>query len=344
MRSNKLISFILCIVLITLSISVAVQATQNKDVVTKRKINEPGAPVQTVKEDNTTQNDNKSNANRSTIKIYDFGTKPATANKTNAKDSSLNVIYAHGWVTIPVEKWSTLRTTNVPGIYQWIRGCTNGTPDASYFFYHTKRHQMHIVSTYMKDDSASPNHHQTLTAITDLLPDDKKQFEQYGNKTNSFTHEGKLYTIPKPVSPICDNIPKQPKNEIGEKDRIDKIAKKLHTTKIPGVYSSNNGYGMGCCGIRLNAYYFYNTKTKKLVEIPEASVPIRQVYRNTHRAEFLSTIGPGAMDTTKELGDLEEEYKLYGNKTDTFTHEGKVYKIPAPKVLQGRTDEWVNVK
>ena len=62
MKNNKLISLILCLILITLSISVAgiVQAAQTKDVVTKRKINEPEAPVQTVKEDNTTQTDNKS--------------------------------------------------------------------------------------------------------------------------------------------------------------------------------------------------------------------------------------------------------------------------------------------
>ena len=77
----------------------------------------------------------------------------------------------------------------------------------------------------------------------------------------------------------------------------------LRTTYVPGVYcQQGDDYGT----YRRQRHFYYNTKNRQMVEIP----------------------GKYFISSPKDLGELENDYELYGNKSDTFTHNGKTYKIP----------------
>ena len=77
----------------------------------------------------------------------------------------------------------------------------------------------------------------------------------------------------------------------------------LRTTFVPGVYCQQvDDYGQ----YRRQRHFFYNTEKHAMIEIPK-----------TYH-----------VSSPKDLRYLEKEYTKYSNKSDTFTHNGKQYKIP----------------
>ncbi len=344
MKNKKLIAIMFSFMLVTISVVAYAQATTGSDVVTKRKISNPNTTTQTVKRDNTSQT-----KRNTSIKMVDTGTQ--ATNKTGAKGPRITSVYT-SWGRLPIGKWGQLRTTNVPGIYQLIHGCKNGIPQSSYYFYKPKEKMgANMVEIVRFVDADYNQKNDTYTAKRDLPPikslndlDNywREGYNKYANKSNSFTHDGKKYTIPKPVTPICDNIPEIPSsskttvpqnNTHTEWHPVEGLVKHLRTTNVPGVYQEE--IGCGVCGSVYRQYYFYNTKTKKMVKVPKSNdTNTLKQYKfnqtNNNHYKFSLTRINDNITSTKDLGDLEEEFKLYGNKTNTINHNGKVYKIEAP--------------
>lgn len=80
----------------------------------------------------------------------------------------------------------------------------------------------------------------------------------------------------------------------------------LRTTNVGGIFCQQ----VADDGTYHNQkHYFYNNKTKKLVEVPHT---------------FYVAIGSKG----KELNDLQQEYLEYGEKTNIIYCDGKKYEIP----------------
>ena len=315
--------------LVSISVVAYAQATTGSDVMTKRKLNPTQKSTQT-KNNPTPQTGNKNTTNVQT-KTYNAGTQPINKNnvdKTKIDDPEHGKIVAWGmWTALPVERWGLLRTTNEPGIYQLIRSCTNGNPNVMYFYYNKREKRMKQVTVYVQ------NNNKTI----ELVRAHKNAFTRDGNKSNSFTHNGKLYTIQKPVTPICNNIPKHQEIVFRKTLDVEELVTKLHTTRVPGVYAEYSPLyyehlsPCKCAKYEEMRFYFYNTKIKKMVLIPTIhETPMIDKDRKNRDINGLTPLLYSPINSTKDLGDLEEEYKLYGNKTDTITHNGKVYKIQPP--------------
>lgn len=130
----------------------------------------------------------------------------------------------------------------------------------------------------------------TSISSTKDLGNLENEYKMYSNKSDIFTHNGRTYIIPS----ITPNVTRE--LNIGS-------WKYLKTTGISGIYQ------MECfCGKcePPTEYFFYNTKTRKMICV-KTTKPIT---------------------STKDFGELEEEFELYGNKSNTFIHNGEKYTIP----------------
>lgn len=77
----------------------------------------------------------------------------------------------------------------------------------------------------------------------------------------------------------------------------------LTTTNVPGIYYQKfDNYGK-----ITNKYFFYNQITQKMLEIPNKT----------------------SISSTKDLGNMENNYNMYSNKSNTIMHNGKTYIIPS---------------
>lgn len=247
MTKNKLLALFIAIFLSFQAVFATDIVNENqpqKEVVTKRKI-----------------------FNDKDIKQTETTTQPITKATTKKQQTHI----------LPSDKWNTLTTTNIPGVYRQ-KTDSLGRQTNRYFFYNQVTKKMVEI----------PNK-KTISSIKDLgsLEND---YKIYSNKSNTFTHNGKTYIIPSAIYNETIIL-------------ANDSWKYLITTKIPGIYQMRCFCGK--CG-PTTEYFFYNTKTKQMIYI-YTSEPI---------------------SSTKDLGEKEKEFKLYGNKTNTFTHQGVKYTIP----------------
>ena len=214
---------------------------------------------------------------------------------------------------LPTEEWRNLRTTSVPGVFQKDEICPKCSIGLrEYYYYNTVKRQMvnvtptmNIPSGYtLKPNSNAKIYFEPMTSTGNLYKREE-EFLKYGNKNNIIKHNGNVYIISEPEP---QKRAQQQKNTPAKQTPTQYKTLPVEKWKtlrtydgIPGIFNR-----VDRDEIYTNEYYFYNTRTKQMIEIPT-------------NKKYISS--------TKDLGSLEKEFRSYANKTGIIKHNGKKYVI-----------------